>query len=671
MDLNLDVSKNKLYNLPPGFEYLTNLKTLNFEANNIESLPKGIGRMVELKSLNLAKNRIVDFPDTICDLRSLRVLNMEKNKLLNVPLRIGKLNVIELRIGHNRIESLPEDMFDSSLGKSIKLFSCCENNLMELPSSLSLIDSDGLVDADYNPLVSPPPELLSEGLKVLQNYFRVRQNRKVQIEELLTDEDFEYVPSSAFPVAHEVLEDGTGFLTPGDLAEFDQAIHEYLNGEFYRCPASGEEIVANVNQLRELREVEMYLLILYTFLGIVKQLVTNKDKRFNDANIFEAKRSWGRKGEECNVWCISLNCLLRSTAPNKFHKDGRPSIFSMIKTALPPMVFPFTVDLLKDAIRLYVSPYGQIADTEEITFPHCDCVDEKRGKPKRHDPCVKAAVVIAKSIYVDEEANRREVEEDECLIRFEEIEEDIRIWLGTEEGIGTRETECKRRKALLKEDIKLRDELILSQKLKIKKCEETIKRFMKRKESFDAGEPYENHGYHTVSEPMKAIAAEEAELAKLTERTDLLLSVVAKMKEEYSMDMEVFRRNAANDLVQKYCVENYINFVDNNRRFAARNGLNRYWDGDDGEDFEKWKTAHKHVSVRPSTPGQIVKSRKTPPPIFEEPVQETEEERAAKALEPEYNWEGTHDMKKYKLNIYTRYKAERNISAALLEVLQK
>jgi len=90
---------------------------------------------------------------------------------------------------------------------------------------------------------------------------------------------------------------------------------------------------------------------------------------------------------------------------------------------LPEIAFPFTADLLKDAMRLFQSPYGQIADTENISFPTCDCIDEKRNKPKRHNPCIKVSVVIVKSVYIEEEAKRREIEEEEMIARFKSIEQ--------------------------------------------------------------------------------------------------------------------------------------------------------------------------------------------------------------------------------------------------------
>ena len=56
-------------------------------------------------------------------------------------------------------------------------------------------------------------------------------------------------------------------------------------------------------------------------------------------------------------------------------------------------------------------------------FKYCDCTDDARNRASRHNPCMKPAVVIVKSIYLDEESDRRDVEEDEYLMRFEEVEE--------------------------------------------------------------------------------------------------------------------------------------------------------------------------------------------------------------------------------------------------------
>jgi hypothetical protein len=116
-----------------------------------------------------------------------------------------------------------------------------------------------MLEADYNPLISPPPRLLSEGLVTLQHYLSIREKRREQLIELLEDEDFEVGLESFAPIAAEVLEDGTGFLTPEDLADFDVAVQEFVNADYYRCPATAEELVASVSKLREDRETTFIL----------------------------------------------------------------------------------------------------------------------------------------------------------------------------------------------------------------------------------------------------------------------------------------------------------------------------------------------------------------------------------------------------------------------------
>ena len=171
---------------------------------------------------------------------------------------------------------------------------------------------------------------------------------------------------------------------------------QFLNDEFFNCPSSASEIVTAITRLRESRETELYLTILNTTLGVLENTVKGKDKRFKESVLYTDTRPWGLKGEKVNVWVISLQAILRDTPPNRFVKNGRPAIINMINAALPSIPFPFTIDLLKDSLRLYLSPYGQVADTEQVIFPKCDCVDDVKGKAKKHNPCKKPAVVICK-----------------------------------------------------------------------------------------------------------------------------------------------------------------------------------------------------------------------------------------------------------------------------------
>jgi len=383
----LDLTNNRLYDLPEGISGLVNIKTLILEANNLEYLHPSMNNMSVLQVLDVSKNRIIDIPDTFCDFLMLKKANFERNAICNIPQRINQLSLVELRIGHNNLQALPDDMFTGNLGVTIKKFSCCENNLLELPPSLALIDKEAYLEPDFNPYVSPPQYILAEGLHTLQLYLRIRDMRLVELIDLLEEEEFDFDSEACFPTASEVLLDGTGYLTPLDLSEFDRATHEYLNAEYFKCPSSGVELVLRLTKLREFRETEIYLVILEVLNKIASRILADTKKLrklYSDAVLIPGTRPWGIKGSMCNVTIISLSALLKYTPENKIHRHGRDSIFSIMEKEMPKMPFPFTVDLLKDALRLYVSPYGQVADTEQVVFPACDCIGGPKNKPQRH-----------------------------------------------------------------------------------------------------------------------------------------------------------------------------------------------------------------------------------------------------------------------------------------------
>ena len=63
------------------------------------------------------------------------------------------LNLVEFRIGHNHIERLENDLFSAELGISVKIFTCSENNLLELPLSLKDISPECLLEVGRHPVM--------------------------------------------------------------------------------------------------------------------------------------------------------------------------------------------------------------------------------------------------------------------------------------------------------------------------------------------------------------------------------------------------------------------------------------------------------------------------------------------------------------------------------------
>ena len=666
----LDMTNNRLYDIPDGFSGLVNIKTLILEGNNIEIIPPKLSNMSVLQVLDLSKNRLIDIPDTLCDLLMLKKANFERNCLIGVPKRIGNLPLIELRIGHNSIEMLPDDMFAGPLGSNIKKFSCCENNLLQLPPSLALIHEEAFIEPDFNPYISPPQYILAEGLHTIQLYLKIRELRLVELEELLDEEDFEFDSDSAFPTSSEVLLDGTGYLTPIDLGEFDRAVHEYLNAEYFKCPSSGLELVMRLSKLREFRETEIYMTILTVLNDVIADLKKDKKmkKLFSDSVIIEGERPWGINGTMMNVNIVALNCLLKNTPENKIHRKGRESVFSMVSKRLPPMPFPFTPDLLKDSLRLYLSPYGQVADTEQITFPSCDCIGGPKNKPQRHDPCKKPAVVLCVSIYTEEEADRRAVEDDEFTQKFDEITEDVNLYLSTESGVKLHEREVKRRELLLYEDIELRDDIRTGEIIKMRGVREVISQINIRKTAFEEGEDFASHGFKSISEPIALIGVEEEKINKIQLRIDALQKQIDDLNAKLSVSWGGKKYKAAQDLIQKYCSIYYDRIIKRFRIYASVKELKRPWDGEDGQDFYNWmrKFSAKYA------PGAVdVNDLEQMNKDDEEEYQRKKDADERENIQLgntvlEYDWEYTDDMTRYEFALYGRYIDSKNIMGNMM-----
>lgn len=230
----INYSKNQLKYLLTGYGTLEHLEIFDLHGNHLPQLPSDIPTgCKKLKYLNLSSNFLYFLPNNIYNLKNLLKLNIERNRIKYLPKEMKYLSLSSLRCGYNGMERLEDDLFDDNLGKSIEYFSCVENNILELPISIKdIVHGEKChIAAEFNPLISPPPSVLVEGTSILQAYMRVRSARFREIEKLLTSADFVFEVENAKPLACEVLEDGTGFLTPDDIEEFDIAIDEYCNGK--------------------------------------------------------------------------------------------------------------------------------------------------------------------------------------------------------------------------------------------------------------------------------------------------------------------------------------------------------------------------------------------------------------------------------------------------------
>ena len=90
----LDLSYNKIIEIPKEIGQLTSLKKLYLTNNKIIEIPKEIGLLISLNYLILLYNKIVIIPEEIGQLTSLKYLNLKYNYIKE----IAKLNNCEFYI---------------------------------------------------------------------------------------------------------------------------------------------------------------------------------------------------------------------------------------------------------------------------------------------------------------------------------------------------------------------------------------------------------------------------------------------------------------------------------------------------------------------------------------------------------------------------------------------
>ncbi|KAI3835086.1 hypothetical protein MKX03_016772 [Papaver bracteatum] len=162
----IDLTNNKIIDIPMGISRLINMQRLILADNLIERLPVNLGKLQSLKVLTLDGNQMTTLPDELGMLVRLERLSISRNLLTGLPETIGSLRSLSLlNVSNNKLQSLPE-----SIGScfSMEELQANDNYIDDLPSSVcNLIHLKSLC-LDNNDVKQIPLNLLKD-CKALQN----------------------------------------------------------------------------------------------------------------------------------------------------------------------------------------------------------------------------------------------------------------------------------------------------------------------------------------------------------------------------------------------------------------------------------------------------------------------------------------------------------------------
>ncbi|XP_030439994.1 plant intracellular Ras-group-related LRR protein 7 [Syzygium oleosum] len=130
----LVLADNSIERLPVSLGKLQSLKVMILDANRMSTLPDELGQLVRLEQLSISGNMLTYLPETIGSLRNLLLLNVSNNKLTSLPESIGScFSLEELRADDNSIEDIPSSFCNLINLKSLSLNN---NNVNQITPNL-------------------------------------------------------------------------------------------------------------------------------------------------------------------------------------------------------------------------------------------------------------------------------------------------------------------------------------------------------------------------------------------------------------------------------------------------------------------------------------------------------------------------------------------------------
>jgi len=155
----LDLSRNKLTELPEDISALRLLKRLNVSANKLTSLPGSIfASFPRLHSLIAAENQITTIPEGLFKATTLAYLDLSSNEIAQVPPGLNELTQLGfLELSNNRIEALP--ILDK-LEKLEELY-LNDNRIREISGLLAQLPALMHLDIANNQVTHIPKEILN------------------------------------------------------------------------------------------------------------------------------------------------------------------------------------------------------------------------------------------------------------------------------------------------------------------------------------------------------------------------------------------------------------------------------------------------------------------------------------------------------------------------------
>lgn len=109
----LDLSGQKLKEVPEGVFRLKNLNALDLSGNKLKVLPDRLQELQYLQQFRASRNKLTELPESFCRSVHLKRLDLSRNALTGLPTCIGAFTqLVSLDLWDNDLADFPEEMAD-------------------------------------------------------------------------------------------------------------------------------------------------------------------------------------------------------------------------------------------------------------------------------------------------------------------------------------------------------------------------------------------------------------------------------------------------------------------------------------------------------------------------------------------------------------------------------
>lgn len=107
----LDLSGQKLKEVPEGVFQLKNLNALDLSNNKLKELPERLQELKHMQEFRASRNKLTEVPKSICRFIHLKRLDLSRNALTALPKCVGALHeLVSLDLWDNDLADFPEEM---------------------------------------------------------------------------------------------------------------------------------------------------------------------------------------------------------------------------------------------------------------------------------------------------------------------------------------------------------------------------------------------------------------------------------------------------------------------------------------------------------------------------------------------------------------------------------